>query len=253
MSARYLLLFSVCLNISVASAQYRRFSAGITYSTNSFYSKDTEKWPDHYAKKTIDYSMIGSTLQYNTHSLLSVACEPMLEKTARYNEYTEYTGSSSNWYNRYEKFNADRLTIPLVLKATLGQRFLVIPGVGMSYSTLLSSSSYQSADYNIHDSDLAHPMNEINTRVTFNTASEFNVFVDLGLAYSVFDRFLVSVNTRFPVQKLSAPSHWDRNDYASYPRPRLMFSVAYQFNVKKDSDYHFSNYSVKIRKTTDGN
>lgn len=244
MATRALVIFLLCTG--TCFGQYKHFLVGINYSRNSSHKSTEYNTPDNFLA-------LGLNMQYNTRSVLSVSFEPVIEKMIRYYNYTDYTLPHPDWFDRYETFTSDRLSIPVLAKVTFGDKLLLKQSFGASYSVLLPSSSYHKVDYNFMDEEKAHPMNEETYKVNTKGLEEFNLIYGAGLAYSFNDRILVGFDARFPIRKVSSPAIDDRGEYSSYPRPRIILSISYQFNAKKESNYSFSNYYLKLTKTTNGN
>lgn len=219
------------LNFS-AIGQYRNFAVGVIAGTNRF--KD-------------NFYMGGISTQYNFKKVFSIYTDVTIEKRKQ-SEMSEFTKQDStdftHYYRGFDSTISERLSIPFLLKMTFGKRLLFVTSIGVNYSMLLRSPWYYHVEYDIlYDGDQENPLNEVNTTIATGIDPEINLIYGLGCAYSMNNRFLISVDARgfFP---LTSPN--DRNQSSSYNKIRLTAGVSYQFNRSKKSTYTFTTYSLKM-------
>lgn len=241
-----------CLTIF---SQYRQFVVGGTMASNRWYTPIKSKHPASKADPT-HFTSAGVLLQWNSRFVFSVAVNPTFEKTTRtYLEEHKYIDWNAGTYKpalRERVFYADRFILPFMVKATIGKRIFFTPYIGMNYAVLLSSSYRHETFYQKTESDnLTDPFNQSNSEADMSDKDEINVFAGWGVVVPIKEKFLISLDGRMPLLFLSKPKSDDRNEFMSYNKPVITLSLAYQFNLKKESSYKFTTFHFRLAKTSE--
>lgn len=250
-SGMLLIALACCLS---ASAQYKQFMVGGTIASNRWYTPVKSKHPGSQANPT-RFTSGGLLLQWNSRYVFSLAVNPSYETTTRtYLEesylYDWNTGTSQPRL-RERIYYADRIMLPLLVKATIGKRVFFTPFVGMNYSLLLPSSyRFETFYTKTEDDNLSNPQNQSKTEADLTDAEEWNVFLGGGLLIPMKEKWMIHVDARIPFTQLSFPKSYERNEFMSYNKPSITVSLAYQFNWKKESSYQFNTFHLRFASTS---
>lgn len=236
------------------SAQYKQFAVGGSFSTNRFYTRKTSEHPTYSGNPT-RFSSGGLLLQWNSRYVFSVAVNPSYERTTRFYVEDDYKYDANlGIYAAVPQervYRADRILLPVIIKATIGKRINFTPFIGVNYSVLLPSSYCHQTEYTkTEDGNLTDPHNQMNFDADMSDKIEWNAFLGGGLVFPLKEQFLLSLDARIPVLKLSFPKSEDRNEYMSYNKPAISISFAYQFNFKKESSYKFTTFYYRLAMTS---
>ncbi len=140
------------------------------------------------------------------------------------------------------------LSIPLLAQATFGKKLYVTVFGGAIASTLLKKPFVKTEVYWYYPNT---GKLESSTEGTVNPSykNECNLYFGGGFAYPIHERLLLSLEIS-SLYRLD-----DNNSYYGYhvlDDIRGSIGVSYQLNFRKNSDYTFSNYSLKFLKATNG-
>ncbi len=249
------LLFVFLLLSFVGKAQFKRFAIGGTFSTNRFYTPGKSKDPETVSQPNHYYSG-GIFVQWNSRNIVSIAVNPLIEKTTRNYLVENYlynidSGTSTLCLQEWN-YRIDRIALPILVRATFGKKIFFSPYLGLAYSFLLSTASSRERYYaKTSPVDFNHPLIESYNEANTKNYNELNTFAGVGLVIPVKENFLIFADTRFPIDLLSYPRRADRDDYMSFYKPTLSIGLGYQFNLKKVSSYEFSTFHFRLAKTWD--
>ena len=197
-----------------------------------------------------NFFLAGFTGQYNFKKLISIYSEVTIEKRkeAEFSMFTKKDSTDfTKYYDSFDTTISERLSIPFLLKMSIGKRQLFFTTIGFNYSMLLRSPRLYHVEYDaVQDDYYENPLNEINTTIAKGIDPEINLIYGFGYAYSINNRFLISIDTR---GFLPLTSPHDRNASSSYTKIRLTAGFSYQFNRSKNSTYTFTTYSLKLVKS----
>ena len=251
-------IFLFLLSISFcAHSQLKQIAVGGMYSTNRFYTPIESEYPQFQSKPS-QYNSKGILFQWNTRNILSFALNPSFEKSTRNyleEKYLYDTVSDSYLHFLNERnYQIDRIMFPVLVRASFGKKVLYSPYVGLSYSFLLRSSSLTDKLYAYSNSDpidLNNPFTINEYKAILSKTSELNFYTGIGLIIPIKSIFLVVLDFRLPMSSLSIPKKINRNEFMSFNKPTFSLSLAYQFNLKKNSTFEFSTYHFRFENTSE--
>lgn len=233
---RVVLVF-LLLSSGVINAQYQQFGLGLSATTNKF---------------TDEFYSGGFVVQYNTKNTISFrsGCyidQVKLDRTRYYKTY-----ENDHYVNFTERILTRRVhaSIPLLAQVTFGQKVYFTIHGGILFSTLLQKP-HQKID--VYRKDYWYTEDELLTSESVDVYAgpnhELNLNYGVGFSFPLKSRFIITSELNLLSQ---LGKNYSTPDYYLFPEIRFSAGISYQFNFKKNSTYHFTNYSLKLKGSTDG-
>jgi len=218
--------------------QYKNYSAGLSFGVNNSREK---------------LSSLGMNLQYNTKNTFSLRTGVFIDNTNKTASETVKSHPVDHYVQHEYKndINTYHYSIPLLVQASIGKTVYFTVFGGGVYSGLLAKPYVRTTTYltdwqnNIYDEQVNYSEGEVTT----GYKNEFNILYGGGFCWPLKSglTFTTEIASIARLRKL-----WENERYGVFDRVRIQLGFSYQLNFKKNSEYNFSSYTLKIKKSVNG-
>lgn len=228
-------------NPPITFNQYKRFDFGVISGIilkRIPAHNDTHDWQT-------DLVTYGLSFQYNTKKIVSYQIGLDYEKNIYQSTVFHADDGPPIKYNLINrKLSTEHYSVPIVAKATFGNRFIFSTSLGARIVNQLSKPLYKETYYHEFDFGLETPLSSESTRYETPFKTQINLIFGFSFGYSFKERVTLNLDFRKTFK--------NRNDniFNSYTInydlvPSL--SLKYNFNLKRNSNFKFSTYKLKFK------
>lgn len=234
---KYVALLAISFLGFFACGQYKNMSVGVRFST--------EKFTKSYFSSAVD-------VQYNTQNTFSFRSGISVDIT-NHQENTDYKiynydVGQYQTFIRTDDINNWHFNIPLLAQASFGEKFHFTLVGGFLISGLLKNPYVKTEVHWFYPNEGKLESTSEGT-VKVGGKSECNLYYGAAISFPMGKQLLLSIEGAALERLDDDNSSYSYNVYDGF---RLSLGINYQFNLRNKSDYHFTNYSLKIKKVTNG-
>lgn len=223
-------LISFILMVSLNSfGQYKNMNIGFYNNINA-------------PSNVSSYGNFGVNFQYNFKTVFSL-CSGASFEHRHYDELKSSTNKleTGPYSYRVDRFdvNAKFINVPLLLKATFGEKIHFYLNLGVNSSFSLKSNF---SNETVYDLNYNNPL--LNTgEMISSKKTELGFLYGFGMSTTILKRFLIFSEARFitSISSDKIPLYIDVNRYYGNT---VVAGMAYQFNFSENSEYKFSSYKL---------
>ncbi len=208
------------LTSMLSYGQLQRFGLGLKASTSDF-SKD--------------YKALDFTLQFNFKKYYSIVSGLGVEQ--RYSTSSQYREFPLPGHTLTSKTNSINTNIPLLFRASLGNKGLVYLDLGIQYTTVSSARSVVTDSY---PQGSGYPSTTYE-QVNGTNGSYVHPMFGGGVTFPVVKHLMLNFDIHSVIIKNDFRPFVEGSTFYSDAYSGIRFSVGftYQFNLKKSSSYKF--------------